>query len=158
MGTIKFYTDATKAGLPFIEVKDEGEKDGAIMLIDTGANDNVLFGYIYRMVKDKMTTVEGDYESYSIDGTCTKMTKAKTTLTICGRDHDMVFLIREDDTAAELLAKDMGFPVYGIIGTLFMAEHEWVIDFARQEIRIPEHDISVKELRKIGRKDLQGSE
>jgi hypothetical protein len=31
----------------------------------------------------------------------------------------------------------MGFPIVGIIGTLFMAEHDWVLDFGKQEVLIP---------------------
>lgn len=137
MGKIKFYADVSKVGLPFIEIKDEGEDAGSIWLVDTGSNDNVLFGYIYRQVKDKMIPVEGDYGLYGIDGKKTEMIKVKTTLTICGKDCDISFLVREDDEAAKRLSEDMGFPVFGIIGTNFMAEHNWVVDFAKQEIRIP---------------------
>lgn len=137
MGTIRFFADALKVGLPFIEIKDEGENDGPIWLVDTGSNDNILFGYIYRQVKDKMILVEGEYGLYGIDGKKTEMIKVKTTLTICGKDCDISFLVREDDEAAKRLSEDMGFPVFGIIGTNFMAEHNWVVDFAKQEIRIP---------------------
>ena len=137
MGKIKFYADVSKVGLPFIEIKDEGEDAGSIWLVDTGSNDNVLFGYIYRQVKDKMIPVEGDYGLYGIDGKKTEMIKVKTTLTICKKDYDISFLVRDDDEAVKRLSNDMGFPIFGIIGTLFMAEHNWVVDFAKQEIRIP---------------------
>ena len=134
MKTIPFYADVTKVGLPFIEIKDEGEEHGSIWLVDTGSNDNILFGYIYRQVKDEMTLVEGDYRLYGIDGKRTEMIKAKTKLTICEKDFDMTFLIRDDDDAAKQLSEDMDFPVFGIIGTNFMAEHDWVIDFGKQEV------------------------
>ncbi len=146
MGKIKFYADVSKVGLPFIEIKDEGEDAGSIWLVDTGSNDNVLFGYIYRQVKDKMIPVEGDYGLYGIDGKKTEMIKVKTTLTICKKDYDISFLVRDDDEAVKRLSNDMGFPIFGIIGTLFMAEHGWVIDFARQEIRIPDVDICTNDL------------
>ena len=43
-------------------------------------------------------------------------------------------LVREDDDAGVMLSQEMGFPVCGIIGTLFMAEHGWMLDFANQEV------------------------
>lgn len=149
MKTIPFYADVTKVGLPFIEIKDEGEEHGPIWLVDTGSNDNILFGYIYRQVKDKMTLVEGDYRLYGIDGKETEKIKAKTKLTICEKDFDMTFLIRDDDDAAKQLSEDMDFPVFGIIGTNFMAEHDWVIDFGKQEVQIPDIDISVEDLLRL---------
>ena len=148
MGKIRFHADASKVGMPFIEIKDEGEKDGSIWLVDTGSNDNILFGYIYRQVKDAMTPVEGNYNLYGIDGKKTEMIKVKTTLTICGKDCDMSFLVRDDDEAAKRLSEDMGFPVFGIIGVNFMSEHGWLIDFGKQEVLIPDTDVSVEEIKK----------
>ena len=149
MKTIQFYADVTKVGLPFIEIKDEGEEHGSIWLVDTGSNDNILIGDIYRQVKDKMTLVEGDYSLYGIDGKKTEMIKAKTKLTICGKDYDMTFLIRDDDDAVKQLSEDVGFPVFGIIGSFFMAEHGWVMDFGKQEVQIPDMDISVEDLQRL---------
>ena len=77
MGKIRFYADASKVGLPFIEIKDEGDNDGSIWLVDTGSNDNILFGYIYRQVKDAMTPVEGNYNLYGIDGKKNRDDKSK---------------------------------------------------------------------------------
>ena len=51
-----------------------------------------------------------------------------------GNRHEMSFLVREDDDAGIILSQEMGFPVCGIIGTLFMAEHGWMLDFANLEV------------------------
>jgi hypothetical protein len=49
----------------------------------------------------------------------------------------MTFLVRDDDDAGLMLSEAMGFNIIGIIGTLFMAENDWVLDFGRQEVLIP---------------------
>ena len=66
---------------------------GMIMLVDTGSNDNIMFGYAYKG-----------------------------------------------------LSEEMGFPVCGNIGTHFMAEHDWMFDFANQEVIIPDTDVSLEKL------------
>ena len=61
----------------------------------------------------------------------------------------MTFLVRDDDDAGIMLSEEMGFTVVGMIGTFFLAEHGWVLDFAKQEVIIPVTDVSVVELRKM---------
>ena len=48
--------------------------------------------------------------------------------------------VREDNIAGIELSKEMGSPITGLIGTFFMAEQAWIIDFMRQEIVIPVMD------------------
>lgn len=135
MKKIKFYTDATEKGLPFIMIQ-EGEFKDLIFMIDTGSNDNILFGYAYQQLKDMMAPIEGQNALYGIEGKPTLVNLASGKLTLFGKEHNMVFLIREDDEVAKLLSQDMGFPICGILGTKFMLEHNWIINFAKQEIVI----------------------
>ena len=139
MEKIKFYADATEKGLPFIRIQ-EGEFEGLVFMIDTGSNDNILFGYAYQQLKDMMAPVEGQSSLYGIDGKPTNVDLASGKFSFFGKEHDMVFLIREDDEAGKLLSQEMGFPICGIIGTKFMLEHNWIINFAKQEIVV---DITV---------------
>lgn len=138
MKKIKFYTDATEMGLPFIKIQ-EGEFKGLIFLIDTGSNDNILFGYAYQQLKDLLAPIESQNSLYGIDGKKTIMNLASGKMSFFGKEHEMVFLIREDDKAAKLLSQDMGFPICGILGTRFMLEHDWMINFAKQQIEVPEY-------------------
>lgn len=150
MRKMKFYADATKAGLPFIQIPMDDSK-GIIMLIDTGSNDNIMFGYAYRELKGMMKEEETKSYLYGIDGKQTLMNHASGVFSICGMKYNMKFLIREDHEAGLKLSEEMGFPVCGIIGTLFMVEHGWMLDFARQEVVISDADVSLEELRSQGR-------
>ena len=147
-GKINFYADATQMGMPFILIT-EGEFAGLVFLIDTGSNDNIMFGYVHKELKDMFMAEEGTSTLYGIDGKKTDVSHTRGKLSFGGKEHDMRFLVREDDTAFLQLTNDVGFPVAGIIGTRFMVEHGWVLDFAHQEIVIPNTDVSVEDLQKL---------
>ena len=137
---IRFFADATKVGMPFIRI-EEGDFEGIVMLIDTGSNDNLIFGYAYHQLEDLMKPVDGQRKSYGIDGNIITANLVSGIIPFCSKRYEMNFLVREDNEAAMLLSKDMGFPVAGIIGTNFLAEHGWMIDFGKQEVVIPAEDI-----------------
>ena len=146
--SIRFFADATIIGLPFIRVA-EGDFEGLVLLIDTGSNDNIMFGYAHKELKNMFRAVEGTSSLYGIDGKKTDVSHTRGKFSFCGKEHEMEFLVREDDEAAMRLSEDMGFPIAGIIGTKFMVEHGWVLDFAHQEIVIPNTDVSVEDLPKL---------
>lgn len=148
MGKIKFYADATKIGMPFICI-NEGGFENAVMLIDTGSNNNILFGYVYEQVKDQLQEVKGDYVITGIDGETKKASAVVGNMPFCGKRYEMTFLVKDEGDPGPMLSKEIGIPVIGIIGTLFMAEHDWVLDFAKQEVLIPDTDVSVGEFRSV---------
>ncbi len=132
MGRIKFYADAAKVGMPFMSISVEGFQ--MIMMIDTGSTNNVLFRYVYQQVREQLREVETDYTITGIDGKPNKVICVVGSALLGENRHEMSFLVREDDDAGVMLSQKMGFPVCGIIGTLFMAEHGWMLDFANQEV------------------------
>ncbi len=150
MGRIKFYTDATKTGLPFICI-NEGGFQNAVMLIDTGSTNNVLFGYVYQQVKHQLKEVEGDYTVTGIDGKPRKVANVMGYMPFCGKKYEMSFLVNDENDAGKALSEELGFNVIGMIGTLFMAEHDWVLDFGKQEALIPDTDVSVEDFRKLNK-------
>lgn len=143
---MRFFADVTEKELPFIQIPIDDTK-GFTMLIDTGSNNNVMFGYAYEQLKDRMNETDGTCLMYGIDGNPFTVINVEGTFSICGKENNMSFLLRTDDEAGKLLSQDMGFPVAGIIGTKFMAEHGWMLDFAHQEILIPDMDVSEEEFR-----------
>ena len=133
---IPFFADAQEKGMPFIRIS-EGPFKGIVMVIDTGCTDNVMFGYAYHQLKKRMRPLEETVNQIGIDGIGTTRKMASGTLAFCGREYEMTFVVREDNVAGIELSKEMGFPITGLIGTFFMANHGWVIDFGKQEVLIP---------------------
>ena len=142
MGKIKFYVDAAKVGMPFVCV-NEGGFQNVVFMIDTGSTDNVLFGYVYEQAKDQLKEAEGRYTITGIDGKPKEVKPVIGYVPFCGKEYEMKFLVRGDDDAGIALSNVMGFTVIGLIGAYFMVEHGWVIDFANQEILIPDSNDSI---------------
>lgn len=147
MGKIKFYKDVMEVGLPFICI-NEGGFENVAMLIDTGSTNNILFGYVYEQAKEQLQEVESNYAITGIDGQPRKATAAVGNMPFCGKKYEMMFLVQEENDPGQTLSKEMGFSVIGMIGTQFMAEHDWVLDFGKQEVLIPDTDVSVEEIKK----------
>ncbi len=138
MGKIRFYKNVFDVEMPFIRI-EEGEFKDKIFLIDTGSCNNMLFESTYQQMKDSLTPQEGTIQQIGIDGQWNEVSHIeKGKLKICGKDYSMTFLIKNDQVAKKLEA-DLGFLFCGIIGTPFMAEHNWKIDFAKQEITFPDY-------------------
>ena len=148
---LRFFSDATETGLPLIRI-EEGDFEGIVMLIDTGSNDNIIFGYAYHQLEDLMKPLEVQSELFGIDGKPTTLNCVSGVFTFCEKEYEMPFLLREDDKAIVMLSQQVGFPISGIIGTKFMAEHDWIIDFGKQEVIIPETDISTLDWNAIKKK------
>ena len=142
MGKIKFYVDAAKVGMPFVCV-NEGGFQNVVFMIDTGSTDNILFRYIYEQAKDQLEENDGKFTVTGIDGKAKEVKQVIGYVPFCGKEYEMKFLVRGDDDAGIALSNAMGFTVIGLIGTLFLAEHGWVIDFANQEILIPDTNDSI---------------
>ena len=147
MCKIRFYADVTEVQMPIIRI-EEGLFKGMIFVVDTGSNKNILFGYVYNQIKDMLQPVKGIQDLYGIDGKVTQLNMTRGIVSICGIEYDVHFLVREDDEAAMALSRDLGFPICGLIGTNFMAEHDWIIDYGKQEITIG-NPVSTLMLRQI---------
>ena len=153
---IRFFADATETEMPFIRI-DEGDFEGLVMLIDTGSNSNIIFGYAYHQLGDLLKPEKEKHESFGIDGDTTVVSSAKGVVTFCGRKYEMTFLIRENNDAIIMLSEQMGFPIAGIIGTTFMAEHGWMLDFGKQEVVIPIEDIGTIDFQAIRKNKEQNN-
>ena len=145
---IQFYADVLKKGRPFIHVKDGDFKD-VVFLINTGSSGNTLFDYAYQQLKDVLTEEEGKSDIMGMDGTITSLKKVSGKISFCGKEHPIMFNIKKDDKAIIKLSLKMGFPIAGIIGTSFMAELGWLIDFGRQEIVIPAYTVTSADLNDV---------
>lgn len=138
---LRFFMDATKIGMPLIQIT-EGDFKGMVLLIDSGSSDNVIFEKAYREMRDKFERKDEVSRLMGMEGNPVEARIVKTRINICGKDYSMQFLVNNNNQATELLRKSMGFGIAGMIGTTFMAEHDWTINFAKQEIILPAADVA----------------
>lgn len=152
--SIPFFADPIEKGLPFIRI-EEGDFEGLVMLIDTGSNDNSIFGFAYRQLEDLFTPIEGERKVYGMDGNAIVVSCIRGCFTFCGKEYEMNFLLNKEDGAFIQLSQEMGFPISGIIGTKFLAEHGWVLDYGKQEVVIPSSDVSTTDLDAVKRRSAK---
>lgn len=133
--TIKFFADVKQLNLIFILVGLDARRS-TVMIIDTGAEENQIFEYLYEEAEELFTKtgnisilhgIGGEFESFFVQG----------KITLNKKDYTSDFAISCGDTG-KTLSESMGFPIGGLIGTKFMAKHGWIIDYGKQEILIPE--------------------
>ena len=148
---IRFFADVTETGLPLIRI-NEGDFKGLVFLIDSGSNDNLMFGYAFHQLEDYMKPTDMESNLFGLDGKSTVSKCVCGTFSFCGKKYDMSFVVSENNDAIIKLSQEVGFPISGMIGTKFMAEHGWMIDFGKQEIVIPAFDISAEEFAAIPKK------
>lgn len=129
-----FYLDPTKVGLPFVPV---GIGDFMVlMLADTGATDNHIFEYVYKDMGDVFSDTGESAVTHGISGNIIqKIVSGK--LYINETEYPTKFIIG-DSNAGLVLSKDIDCPIAGIIGSKFMLQHKWVIDYEKQRVFIAE--------------------
>ncbi len=154
MSKISFYCDVHEVGLPLIKVYTEGLGD-IVMLIDSGATSNILFRNTYRDLEKFLKPIDEKKPTYSLDGKIIELEQTCGIVTIGDKEHEMRFAIKENDDACNILTKELGFRVYGIIGSDFMVEHNWTINYAKQEIVIPDIDINTLDFKALRNKASQ---
>lgn len=150
-GRIHFFADIAETGMPLVRIT-EGKLKGVIMIIDTGSTSNMLFGKAYNELRNFFHPIDGTITLLSVEGKEVDAKLVEGDVEICGKMHPMVFSINDSGNAFEKLYEDFGFPVSGIIGSRFMVEHNWMIDFCKQEIVIPKGDISLSDFNSIKHK------
>lgn len=133
MKKLKFIADVAKVELPFIIVGIDATRNVA-MLVDTGSTHNQLFGQAYEDLKDLFTSTGTQMNVHGIlKEEVTDEVRGK--IYICGVQYEAEFQLAPKETGIAL-SEFAGFPVSGIIGTIFMAKHGWIIDYSKQEIYI----------------------
>lgn len=140
-GIIPFYAVDNLYRLLFILIT-EGDYAGVVLLVDTGSSENIMFRYTYNQIKEDLKPLGGTSSLLDMDGKYTEANYTEWGLTLCGNLYKMRFLVKEADTVSDMFVTDLGFPVAGVIGSRFMAEHSWMIDYAHQEIVIQDTEES----------------
>lgn len=131
---IKFYIDVEQTYLPFIKVGIDDTRN-IIMLVDSGSQDCIIFDYLYQEVKELFIKTENSTVTHGIGGS-TETPYVVGKLYVAGKEFPSQFSVAGSEVG-QSLGKTVGFPVGGLIGTKFMLEYGWVIDYGRQAILIP---------------------
>ena len=113
-------------GLPVIPVK---VKDKHLsFILDTGSTCSLIDSNVVEYFKDIVEPV-GDYYISGIEGTKHKVDIITLPFTFEGQTYKPKFCVKPLLDAFKGIEDDSGIQVQGLLGTDFLLENQWIIDF-----------------------------
>lgn len=129
--TISIANSINCVGLPIIVTTSYPYLN---FLIDTGANLNSIFDFVYEGLPDFFTPLESKQSQYGIEGNEMSYSMAKATIEFNDTKAETAFSVMNADRVVRRLQEDNGFQLHGILGTQFLKDNKWIIDFGKLEI------------------------
>ncbi len=120
-----------KAKLPIIMVKVEDKY--LCFILDTGSTCCLIDSNVVEYFKDIVEPI-GDYSINGIDGTMHKVDMITLPFTFEGLTYKPKFCVKSLLDAFKCIEIESGIQVHGLLGTDFMLENKWLIDFNKYGI------------------------
>ena len=121
----------SKSQLPLIlvEVKDKYLS----FILDTGSTCSLTDSTVVEYFKDIVEPV-GDYYISGIEGTKHKVDMITLPFTFEGQTYKPKFCVKPLLDAFKNIGDESGIQVHGLLGTDFLLENQWIIDFKEHKI------------------------
>lgn len=128
---IPFYANIDDVHLPFIRINIDAQRS-IVMLVDTGSEYNQVFEYLYNETPELFTDT-GEHINIQGIGGDIEVPLMSGNLYVNSKEYTTTFVVTDSNTG-HALSDTIGFPVGGLIGTRFLAEYGWIIDYSKQVI------------------------
>lgn len=119
----------TKLPLISVEVKDKH----LCFILDTGSTCSLIDSNVVEYFKDIIEPI-GDYCISGIDGTKHKVDVATLPFNFEGQTYKPKFCIKPLLDAFKSIEEEDGIQVHGLLGTDFLMDNKWIIDFKELNI------------------------
>lgn len=121
----------TSIGLPTIPVEVNNKK--LCFILDSGSTCSLIDSTVVEYFKDIVEPV-GDYCISGIEGTKHKVDIVTLPFNFEGQIYKPKFCVRPLLDAFKSIEEENGIQVHGLIGTDFLLENKWVINFEKLEL------------------------
>lgn len=121
-----------KVGLPIIVTS--GRLKNICFLIDTGATINSIFNFVYEHFKDEFKLVGDHSRIMGIEGNYKEYPIVEGTLTFDNTDYTAEFSVVDMSDAVAQVQQETGLQLHGVLGTPFLVENKWILDFEQQKV------------------------
>lgn len=115
-----------KLGLPLIVT---ASKPNLCFLIDTGATNNIVFSFVYEELNQYFKSVQKTSHMMGIEGTANEVIQVEGTIAFEDKELTTVFSVLDASKAVLQIQKEHGVQIHGILGTPFLAQNGWILDF-----------------------------
>lgn len=122
-----------KCRLPIIPVKIEDKY--LCFIIDTGSTCSLIDSNVVEYFKDIVTPVD-DYYISGIDGIKQKVDVVILPFSFEERLYKLKFCVKPLFEAFKDIEVESGIQVHGLLGTDFLLENKWIVDFNELTIEI----------------------
>ena len=117
--------------LPLIAVKVANKN--LCFILDTGSTCRLIDSNVVEYFKDIVEPI-GDYCISGIDGTKHKVDVVILPVNFEGYTYETKFCVQPLSDAFKEIEEDSGIQVHGLLGTDFLIENKWIIDFKELNI------------------------
>lgn len=121
-----------KSGLPLILTS--GELKNICFLIDTGSTHNILFNFVYDHFKDEFKLLDDIYRFMGIEGHYQECRIIEATFNFEGIDYTSTFSVLDASDAIAQVQEETGIQIHGVLGTTFLLENNWIINFKQMKV------------------------
>ena len=118
-----------KTGWPLILTS--GKLKNICFLIDTGSTHNILFSFVYEHFKEEFKLLDSAIKTMGIEGQYQEAPVIEATFNFEGIDYTSTFSVLDASDAIAQVQGETGIQVHGVLGTQFLLENGWSIDFKR---------------------------
>lgn len=115
-----------KVQLPIIHVKIENKY--LCFILDTGSTCSLIDSTVVEYFKDIVEPL-GDYCISGIEGTKHKVDIITLPFNFEGQAYKPKFCVRPLLDAFKSIEEENGIQVHGLLGTDFLLENQWIVDF-----------------------------
>ena len=122
--SISYGLEHTRLPLILVEVKDKHLS----FILDTGSTCSLIDSNVVEYFKDIVEPV-GDYYVSGIEGTKHKVDMITLPLTFEGQVYKPKFCVKPLLDTFKGIKDESGIQVHGLLGTDFLLENQWIIDF-----------------------------
>lgn len=128
--SISYGLEHTRLPLIPVKVKDKYLS----FILDTGSTCSLIDSNVVEYFKDIVEPV-GDYYINGIEGTKHKVEMITLPFTFEGQTYKPKFCVKPLLNAFKGIEDESGIQVHGLLGTDFLLENQWIIDFKELKIR-----------------------
>lgn len=121
-----------KSQLPIILVDVKGEY--LCFILDTGSTCSLIDSTVVEYFKDIVEPV-GDYFISGIEGTKHKVDMIILPFNFEGQIYKPKFCVKPLLDAFSCIEQESGIQIHGLIGTDFLLENKWIIDFKENKLK-----------------------
>ena len=129
-------------GTPIIVAEFQGER--LLFVLDTGSDTNFLDERVYEHFKDSIEATEGNGFVIGVEGNEIPRGKLVTVpMQIVNRQLSVKFFtLPQGMNSFEMLEKQHGLRLHGILGTPFILHNRLIIDLTNGEMRLGEEKLA----------------